>query len=409
MPFIAECQYCKSHIRATDSSMGMSATCPRCGNCFTLAPMANPRAEVKNKKKAYRKRVPSPHDEIEDVQAKSVDKRPSSAAVLTGSEEPPAAAPTETNATLRTDDDAPPLVDDRPAAPVLTDDDAGEPPFTPRRRRRRPISKLGTLAFLCGSVALLLAQFPFLQVAILPVAGLGLLLGMIGYVVAATSQERHLFLPIVGSVVSGLVLIIAALFPGWIGIDRRASDVAAQIKASRQVVVPMRGDVTETPRTVDAEGWIDAASGVLQQHDLRLSLLSAVVDVPQIKMEGKQKPAKDRFLIVRLRIQNVGAARKIPYASWNTPVAGADKSEPVLTDNQGKTYERKAFGPDVEVFGQTRKAEVYPGRFVEDVLFFEAPPATIDYLRLELPLAACDLPGKCRLQIPRSMVQWRNR
>jgi hypothetical protein len=406
MPFIAECQYCKSHIRATDNSMGMSATCPRCGNCFTLAPMAKPPAVVKNKKKAYRKSVPTPYGEVEDIPAKTLPGQ--SAAVLTGSDEVAAAAPTETNATLQTDDDVPPLIEDQPTAPVPADDDAEESPFAPPPRPRQPLSKLGALAFLCGSVALLLGQFPFLQFAILPVAGLGLLLGIIGYVVAANSEERLILLPAIGAVVSGVVLLVAGLFPSWIGIDRRARDVAAELKARRQVVVPMRGEPTAPPQAVDAEGWIDASSGVLQQSDLRLSLLFAVVDFPQIKTEGKQKPGKERFLAIHLRIQNIGAARKIPYVSWTAPVAGGDKSEPILTDDQGKTYGRKAFGPDVEVLGQTRKAEVYPGRFVEDVVFFEAPATTADYLRLELPLAACGSPGKCRFQIPKSMIQWRN-
>lgn len=404
MPFIAECQYCKAHMRATDNSMGMSATCPRCGNCFTLAPMASPPAAAKSKKKAYRKSVPSPYGEVEESRATGT--QAASAAVLGSA----ADSPTETNATLQTDDTAPPLTDDRPPPPpAMDDDDTDESPFARPRRPRRPLSKLGALAFLCGSVALLLAQFPLLQIAILPVAGLGLLLGIAGYVMAAASDEKRILLPAVGAVVSGVVLIIAGLFPGWIGVDRRASDIAAEAKASRQVVVPMRGDVTVSPKTVDADGWLDVSSGVLQQNDLRLSVVNVAVDVPQIKMEGKQKPAKDKFLIVHLRVQNVGAARKIPYVSWSTPVAGNDKSEPVLSDNQDKTYGRKAFGPDVEVLGQTRKAEVYPGRFVEDVLFFEAPAAAVEYLRLELPLTACDMPGKCRLQIPKSMIQWRNR
>src|SRR5215468_10889036 len=39
MPFLAVCPYCrKGQIRAPEHMIGLSATCPRCHSCFTLAP-----------------------------------------------------------------------------------------------------------------------------------------------------------------------------------------------------------------------------------------------------------------------------------------------------------------------------------------------------------------------------------
>jgi hypothetical protein len=50
------------------------------------------------------------------------------------------------------------------------------------------------------------------------------------------------------------------------------------------------------------------------------------------------------------------------------------------------------------------RASLPTAKSVDDVLVFEAPPASINYLRLELPCAAFGAKGKLRLEIPRSMI-----
>src|SRR5262249_44558530 len=42
MAFIAECTFCYGKVRVPDGAAGMSISCPKCGNYFTLAASAQP-------------------------------------------------------------------------------------------------------------------------------------------------------------------------------------------------------------------------------------------------------------------------------------------------------------------------------------------------------------------------------
>src|SRR5690348_9221190 len=47
MAFVAECMFCHLILRGVpDQRLGSSLECPRCRNCFTLAPTTNPLAET---------------------------------------------------------------------------------------------------------------------------------------------------------------------------------------------------------------------------------------------------------------------------------------------------------------------------------------------------------------------------
>src|SRR5262245_37353841 len=123
MAFIAACGYCHGKVRVSDRAEGSSLTCPRCGNAFTVVPMDHP---------------------------------PENPGTVT--------APTK----------QPSL----PAAPDQTrEEDVQEAP-TPETSGWR-VDPVGLAAFACGSAGLLLASIPMLHPATIPLAGLGLLIGVV--------------------------------------------------------------------------------------------------------------------------------------------------------------------------------------------------------------------------------------
>jgi hypothetical protein len=71
-----------------------------------------------------------------------------------------------------------------------------------------------------------------------------------------------------------------------------------------------------------------------------------------------------------------------------------------LTDNVGKSYRLKDFGPGEEVVGRTSRASISPAKSADDVLVFEAPKTPILFLRLELPCAAFGAKGSVKLEVP---------
>jgi hypothetical protein len=99
----------------------------------------------------------------------------------------------------------------------------------------------------------------------------------------------------------------------------------------------------------------------------------------------------------------VGAARQLPYETWTAAAHGPQP--PTLTDNLGKSYALKSAEPDWQMTEQPRRDAVSPGRFADELLVFEPPPATADFLHLELPATACGGRDTYRLAIPRALIK----
>jgi hypothetical protein len=363
MPFIAECLFCHRKLRAPDHAAGWSVPCPSCGNQFTLVPMAHPPEHY----------------------------------TLTSAAGAPATSAAAAAGLVHADGQAglPPRVQPLPPPPIVA---AGEAAARPAP------SYLGVAALFLGSVALLCASLPGPDVLTLPCSGLGLAAGLVG-VLWALSLERRPILPLAGTAVNGAVLAIACLWPGVFNPlnVRRADPQAAQPRA-----VPMgRGSTGRSEAPAAEDAWVDASHEAVQRGDVRVRVLSAVLRAVPFKDPDRARAARDRQLLVTLRVYNLGAERRVPYESWGEPAAGREADLPRLHDSTGKTYRLRSFDPGVEVVGRTPHASLSPGKYVDDVLVFEPPTVIPEYLRLELPASACGGGGTFRLQLPREMVQYR--
>jgi hypothetical protein len=237
-----------------------------------------------------------------------------------------------------------------------------------------------------------------------PLSALALLLGLAGVVTAGASHKTSLRLPAAGSAVSGAVVVVALLFPALLGNAYRAYREKANQDSTGVTAIPLLPRPQEETG-LEESGWVDGSRAAVQQDHVRVMLTGVAVGPVELKTPSKKQPTREKFLTIRLRIQHVGAAREFPYPSWNEPAPGNEKSLPTLTDNTGKVYRRKSFDVGVEVVGQVRRASVFPGTFVEDLLVFEAPPAGVEFLHLELPVAAWGGDGVFRLAIPKSMIR----
>jgi hypothetical protein len=302
---------------------------------------------------------------------------------------------------------------------------------------------LGAPALLLGIIALLLSLVPFVRSAhdifgkvSLPLSGLGLLLGLSGLIVAVMRKGQGIGFPIAGSACSLVAAGVAVVWLVWIRPDTHtASSAPAPVSAPIVAAAPHEVDPSRNEiGTADPQAkiiWLDAGKGPIAYEDLRVQVGMVLVSTVKIKSaleEHGETPSK--HLGIQLYVGNASKTKKINYRGWSgaTSAAGLDdalksitgggglggvmgvagKNAATLTDNFGNPY--KPFKANVvlgeEIPGQiSAETSIYPERNIEDLLVFEPPLENIDYLRLELPAAACGMTGTLHLQIPKSMIR----
>lgn len=376
MPFIAECPFCSGKVRVPTSAEGQSAECPRCGDSFTLVPMLNPPREGSE--------PPRPAGPRIDPPSRSTPHRM-----------PAVAAPS-------TETSVPATAVDRPATPPR--DTTPVPPRVlnpPRPRavpppRRRPAPGPGLGAFVLGGLALALFALPATSLLAWPLAGLGLLLGVVGLSSWTTAEGKSLY-PLVGTAVC-----LAALGMGAWGLATRVPPRSDEPPRATTAVQATGA----APVPVEEGEWIDVRRGAVRLHDISVRVAGVRVGPPQFKDTRRQRPSRERrpALFLTLTLMNLGMDRRAEYASWGLPPRQPEQAALVLRDDRGRTYPRRLYGPGQELAGQSQGGMLPPAKRMDDVLAFEPPPPDVAYLRLELPGSALGESGSLRLQIPAELI-----
>jgi hypothetical protein len=263
---------------------------------------------------------------------------------------------------------------------------------------------LGVVAFLVGSVGLALASFPGFELIALGVTLLGLVLGGTGFFVAYRQETGTLY-PLLGLAVS----LAAFLWSGYCySLAPKPEKIRPGADLARKTVVPLNQRnlalSDERPTAAQQDEYVDFTRQAQQQGDLRTTVVSASIGTPPLEgPPGKKKPA-DKCLIVSVKLNNVGAARKYDFSGWGQ--WGSDHAA-TLRDTKGKTFKLKRFDASWEIKGQVHSAVgVFPGKSVEDILVFDAPAAKDlpSHMRLELPASAFGGEGNLQFDIPGSKV-----
>jgi hypothetical protein len=238
-----------------------------------------------------------------------------------------------------------------------------------------------------------------------PFAGLGLFLAVAG-TMHGLAQKSTPVLALAGGGLSGAVLLVVGLWPSvfnpLLG-QRPGTNQAGQ----QAFVLPVGKGTGRATTTVTEDTWVDASREAVQRGDVRVRVQSATVATAPFKDPARGRSARDRHLLIALRIYNTGAERRIAYTSWGEPATGRESELARLTDHAGRAYHLRGFDPGIELVGRSAQARVSPGQYVDDLLVFEPPAASLEYLRLELPAAACSSSGTFRLQLPRSQITYR--
>jgi hypothetical protein len=291
-----------------------------------------------------------------------------------------------------------PAMHDRGVAPVEDQQDS-ETPASAAAEAPRPVDRVGLAAFVVAGLALPAASFSILCYPAIALALVGGVLGVVGLRRGWEKRDR-LYFPGIGLGACLIALLMGLWSVPW----RSARKADATTDDDAQQVVRIRGgSPTERNVTTAPAAWVDAWREAAQQGGVRVKVVGAAVGaVPLQDGQGRRLWSRERCLVVRLRLGNVGADRPVQYTSWSSPAKSPDG--PALVDHVGRSYASRTFGPGLSVIGQVQRAGLVVGKWTDDVLVFAAPGPDVSFLRLTLPASAFGGKGQLRLQIPRQMI-----
>jgi hypothetical protein len=272
----------------------------------------------------------------------------------------------------------------------------------PAVARPRGLDTATATALMCGSIALLLASIPPLNLVTKPLAGLGLLIGLGAGLVPAWKNQKPVALPIA---VCALCLVALA-FAGRLPFSR-----APSLSSSVAVALhPNPKSMAGHPPVAD-DAWVNASDNAMQTNGLRVQVVSVRVGNAELKDQQKKKVASpEKYLLIQVRASyHGGALQHLFYDPWADFPGAPSKHPPTLTDAAQRAYAQITFDASRTVVGRVDRGAnqgfLAPGEMLDEILVFPAAAAQPEYLRLLLPAGAFGVPGEVRLQIPRHMIK----
>jgi hypothetical protein len=316
---IAICPYCRAGgVRAPDTAMGASATCPKCKSSFTVLPEENlPEWAAKAQPDAKSFSAPGPAKPQSSPLAETIENRSLSdvtepSPVLPAEPKRKTGPKTETKAEPPTAAEAPPEPQVAPAA-------------EPEDEARAPtdLGMVFALVALCLVGPTMVATLlPFGRFIALALAAVGFGLGMVS--LGAEGRARRTGAAAVG--IHFVALVVLLFLPSWLGLD--AWNSSAEEPPVPEVVTRD----ADVPRTVAPGEWIDTDKGSWRHQGVQVSIRSVATGPVQLLGPNQAKrTTKERYLQITVRIVNLGLNGELELSGWAANGTGGAK----VTDANG--------------------------------------------------------------------------
>ena len=131
-----------------------------------------------------------------------------------------------------------------------------------------------------------------------------------------------------------------------------------------------------------------------------------ISDVRVVPNTWQESAENHTILRITVTLKNQSTTKKAEYRSWGRESLFESHDLPKLVDNFNNGYDRITFGLFTRVEGQViGSRSIYPGEFVTDLLFFQRPVKTCEFLRLSFSASYFGGEGEIRIEIPASAVQ----
>lgn len=125
--------------------------------------------------------------------------------------------------------------------------------------------------------------------------------------------------------------------------------------------------------------------------------------------DGSHSESADPLLAIEVEIRNTSRTSKVQYRTFMGPDISFTRDYATLRDNFDNIYKRIDFGFASRPARSTESESIYPGKAITDVLVFEPPVYTVEYLNLELPAQNFGGTGMLRIRIAGRLVVWPDR
>jgi hypothetical protein len=383
MPIYAECLFCRFQTQVPDQAVGMSVKCPKCKSFFTMAPIKPSKSRSTKKDKYADSSVDAPNPVSGTSQTASATIDP------TGRDQP-----VEDEKEVEPDRLLPQF-----ALPKTSTQLAVSPSKVPSGFLARQIDFSTFLVILLGGGALGFAQSLTLAPWVIPIAILGLLMGVIT-LFSRMVRDQAIAVIVAGTSLNALILFAAMFFPGLLGPTYELSR-SSDPEPDRVRVIPFPGQspslASENP------DWIDASKASLQSGNVQVQVVNAkIVSEPK---KGKTKSGGKKFLVIRLSIKHMASGSEFTSDQWST--SGLSNSAPqiVLTDDLGRTYSQQPSSLKVDTTSKAMNSSTFPIAGSDPAFVFEAPSNEVNSLRLEVSSVGWGSKATFRFLIPSSMFR----
>lgn len=295
---IAICPYCREGgVRAPESAVGSSATCPRCRSNFTVIPSEGvPGWSTTLPPSPATSTAPFP-----EQSSSSAETRSSAVWGQADSTEPsPVLGEHRSHSRSSSPTLAP--VDRLPSAPSPSnEEDSGHPPV-------ETAFLFAIISAILVGPAALATQLPYGRFVSLAVAATGAIIGLL----TLGAEGRTRWLGAVGGGLHSLLILLVLLAPEWFRLEPQGA--YRQTGFSRPV---MLDHATQRRTPLEPLQWLDAVQVSWEYQDLRVTVTN--VAIGPVELWGPQstrKKTQEAYLHLSLQVTHVGMERLIDLSQW---------------------------------------------------------------------------------------------
>lgn len=424
-----KCDHCDKKLKVKDELAGKRIRCPQCKEIFLVpksleaTPPASPKAprpaSLPPKKPTLPAVIPEERSEgsLDDFSDDYL--------------EPQLPAPSRRNKVYRDDpyQTVPPQVQQIQIQPISN--------VQVNVRNSHSSNSLGISSLILGLLSFVICWMPIFGQLI---SGLGLLLGVVGFIIAIVRGGTGIGYAISGAALNGLSLLVGSVFISALGAtaDQLSRVGNANNRADAPQAVPSQPDsknkagnttkpdndeasragatagtsvtppvIATPPQTDNKTPLWHPATESLQLGDISLKISEVVIgNVPlHQKIGDTDTESEESLLAIYVELTNTSQSKKIDYRGWMNDYARLLDLDAELTDNHDNDYRKVNFGGLLTVKGVSNDSSIYPGKTLKDAIVFEEPVPGIELLRVKLSAKGMGQDGEFRFEIPASMIR----
>jgi hypothetical protein len=284
---------------------------------------------------------------------------------------------------------------------------------------QKSISGLGIAALVMGIIACTTCWVPYIGLLGIPIALIGLVLGIIGWIISGVAGKSGVGMPVSGTVVCLIAIIIAynitmktndAMIEVLTDTQEELNNTIAEVSSSvptSSLELPSNLSIkSDTPKPKPPpEKWFNGFNGVVMDN-IQISIDKATLAAPEYKdMFGERKQGTEHYLLIYVTIVNGNQNKKINYTTWRGAMMSWGRDYGTLVDNFGNAYKRIGLST-YQLYGSIKESEsIYPRTTIKDILIYELPINGTKYLHLDLPADNVGIADKSfKIEIPSNRI-----